>query len=204
MKLQSTIQSLLIPAAFAIFTSCAATHSDVSAPAQMDEAAMMEKWAAYATPNDAHKVLAAKAGRWSMKVRCFTAPGAPAVETNAISEMKWILDGRFLEDHTNGEMMGQPFQGLGHVGYDNIKGKYISTWTDNMCTGILKGEGTYDSATKTFTYASEMPDPMSGRYVTARSVERVIDNDHWVMQIHAPGPDGQEFMMMELVYTRAL
>ena len=32
-------------------------------------------------------------------------------------------------------MMGMPFEGIGRTGYDNVTGKYWSTWIDNMSTG---------------------------------------------------------------------
>ena len=36
-----------------------------------------------------------------------------------------------------------------------MKKKFVGSWVDNMGTGIMFSEGTYDPATKTFTYTSE-------------------------------------------------
>ena len=47
-------------------------------------------------------------------------------------------------------------------GYDNVKKKFLASWIDNMGTGIMNLEGTYDAATKSLTYHAEyepMPDP---------------------------------------------
>jgi len=41
------------------------------------------------------------------------------------------------------------------TGYDNIKEKIHCSWIDNMGTGIQFSEGTYDPATKTFTYTAK-------------------------------------------------
>jgi hypothetical protein len=163
----------------------------------------MKKWADFATPGEAHKVLNDKVGKWNMKVKMIMAPGAPAQESPATNEVKWIMDGRYLEDHTEGTFNGMPFHGLGHVGYDNMKKKYVGTWMDNMGTGISMSEGTYDAATKTFNYASEMPDPMQGKYLKGRTTERMIDKDHWVMSTYSPTADGKEYLCMEIDYTRA-
>ena len=46
-------------------------------------------------------------------------------------------------------MMGMPFQGMSTMAYDNGKKTFMSTWIDNMGTGILETEGTYDAGTKT-------------------------------------------------------
>jgi len=56
-------------------------------------------------------------------------------------------------------MMGMPFEGIGINGYDNLKKKFVSTWIDNMGTMIVMSTGTFDPATKTFTYMGEMDNP---------------------------------------------
>ncbi len=203
MKSVLVMSALFTFAAFA--SSCASVHSSASTPA-MSEAQMMEemntKWAAFATPGAAHQVLNERVGRWSLAVKMFM-PGAPApMESTGTNEVKWIMDGRYLQDTTTGESMGQTFSGLGTMGYDNLKQKYVGTWVDNMGTGIGVAEGTYDAATRTWTYACHNPDLMAGGYVPARSVERMVDHNHMVMQVFQAGPDGKEYMCMEISYTR--
>jgi hypothetical protein len=72
-----------------------------------------------------------------------------------------------------------------------------------MSTAIYYSEGTYDAATRTFTFTGESPDLMAGEYVESRWVETWTDDDHFVSQGYKPGPDGEEFLEMELRYTRA-
>jgi hypothetical protein len=74
--------------------------------------------------------------------------------------------------------MGQPFHGIGFTGYDNLKKKYVMSWMDNAATGIMYSEGTYDPATKTFTYVGECPDVMNGKYARSRTVDKMIDDKH--------------------------
>ncbi len=180
-----------------VFGSALATHAFTAQSA--DE---MKKIMELVSPGEAHKLLADKIGKWDMKVK-LTQPGIPAQESDATSEMKWILDGRFIEDHTTGSLADMPFTGRGFAGYDNMKKAYVSTWMDSMGTGIMMMEGTYDAATKTFTYTGEMQDPMQGKYVKTRSTEHMVDKDHMVMAMYTPGPDGKEMKMMEISYTRA-
>lgn len=164
--------------------------------------AMMAKWTEFMTPGPAHEVLNQKIGKWSMVVKAFEPGAAEPTESTATTEAKWILGGRYVEDHTEGSFMGMPFRGMGLTGYDNLKKKYVGMWIDNMGTGLLLAEGDYDAATKTFTYASQGPDVMAGEYVPMRSVEKIISADHWIMQMFRPGPDGEEYMSMEMHYTR--
>lgn len=189
--------------ASALALALCATACQSTSKHAMSEAEMMTKWTEYATPSESHKALESKAGRWSLKVKMFMAPGAPASESPATSESKWVMDGRYLEDNTTGSFQGQPFLGHGVTGYDNLTKKYNAVWFDNMGTGIMKSEGTYDAKTKTFTYASQQPDFAAGEYVKARVVETLVDNDHWTMQVYGPDPDGNEFLCMEIEYTRA-
>ena len=55
------------------------------------------------------------------------------------------LDGRVLIEEVTSSMMGMPFTGHGMTGYDNVTGKYWSTWTDSMSTGLMVSEGTCDA-----------------------------------------------------------
>ncbi len=167
-----------------------------------DERAMMEKWNAYMTPGEEHKLLAQKAGSWSMKVTSWMTPGGPPQVSEATSESRMVLGGRYLEDVTTGSFNGMPFEGRGLTGYDNISRKYVSTWVDNMGTGIMTGKGTYDPKTRSFTWRTEGPDVMSGKIKAYRGVDTIIDADSWKSEMFEKGPDGKERKSMEIVYRR--
>ncbi len=167
-----------------------------------EEQAMMQKWMAFATPGDGHKALAAKVGVWNGTVKMWMAPGAPPAESTGTSTFEMILDGRYLQDTTEGTANGQPFHGRGLTAYDNLKKKYVATWIDNMGTGIMVAEGTYDPLTKTFKYKSEAPDVVAGKYAPVRSVEKILSNDKWIMEMYGKAADGKEFRTMEITYTR--
>ena len=158
---------------------------------------------ALVAPNENHKVLEYKVGKWTGHMSLFMIPGAPPMESDLNSEVKWIMGGRFLHDTTGGTFMGQPFEGMGTSGYDNLKKKYVFTWIDNNSTSIMSGEGTWDAAKKTLTCKTSMPDPMSGKEMPARMVETVVDADHWKMEMNVTGPDGKEALAFRIEYKRA-
>jgi hypothetical protein len=190
----------------AVVTAGAATLAVQDKPREASAAAddpMMKKWQEYATPGAAHKALEPHVGNWNLKMKCSSKPGEAPMESDATSKVEWIMDGRFIQEKVSGTFMDAPFTGQGTCGYDNIKKKYVSSWLDNMGTGIMVNEGTYDAASKTFTYTGECPDPMTGKFVKSRMTQKWTDNDHWTMQAFHPGPDGKEFMAMELTATRA-
>jgi len=164
---------------------------------------MEKKWGEFRTPGEAHKALNFKVGKWDGAVKMWDPNQPNPRESTCTSEVKWIMDGRYLSDNTEGSFNGETFMGHGLSGYDNLKKRYAWVWIDNFGTGFMNAEGTYDAGSKTFKYTFEQPDLMAGKYAKARSVERVIDNDHWAMEMYAPGPDGKEYKNFEITYTRA-
>lgn len=201
MKSQFCIATLLLIPVGASF----AFHQEkkpTEAVAPKDDPAMA-KMKEFATPGPAHKVLDAKVGKWTAQVKVWMEPGKAPETSTGTAESKWILGGRYVEDTFTGTFMGQPFHGRGITGFDNLKKKYVTTWIDDAGTGIMHSEGTFDAPTKTFTYMGESPDCMAGKYVKSRAIDRMVDADHWTMQMYAPGPDGKEYMGMEIAYTRA-
>jgi hypothetical protein len=98
--------------------------------------------------------------------------------------------------------MGMPFEGHGTMAYDNVQKKYLSTWIDNMGTGIMFGSGTCANNGTEWSMTADMADPMSGKMVTTRSVTKLVDADHMTMDMFGPGPDGKEAKMMSIAATR--
>lgn len=158
------------------------------------------KMKAFATPGAAHAVLEPLAGTWQVEMKCF-APEGPQTSSGT-STVSWVLDKHFLEDRLEATWMGKPFHGLGHVGYDNLKKKYVLVWLDDQGTGAMACEGDYDASTKTFNYVGEMPDVRAGRYARGRLVEKIVDDKHFTLQMYGPGPDGSEMLTMQCDYRK--
>lgn len=154
-------------------------------------------------PNENHEVLKAFVGTWSYTGSFWMAPDAPPEAMIGTAECKMAYDGRFLKQKITGPWMGSTFEGLGFIGYDNIKEAYVSTWLDNSTTGIMLVMGEYDAATKTLEFEGTMSCPMTGekeRYY--RSQWTVYDEDSNTYTSYSRGPDGAEFKSMVLTYTR--
>lgn len=164
-----------------------------------DEAAMMEAFMAAGIPGEAHERLAESVGTWNMEIKMWMGPGEPSVTTGT-AERSMILDGRVLVEEVDSSMMGQPFQGYGMTGYDNVTGKYWGTWNDNVSTGISTSHGTYDAESNTYTYLGEAPNPMTGGTTKTRGTIKVSEGKE-VME-YFETHDGHEVKTMEIVYTR--
>jgi hypothetical protein len=155
----------------------------------------------WAVPGEHHKAINYKVGKWAVVVR-FLEPGKPALEATATSTQKWLMDGRFLQDTTDGNWLGLPFSGRGITAYDVARGKYVYTWIDNMSTAITVADGTHDPASGSLVWTGEAPHFVTGKLVRMRWVEKVIDSDHWRLDTYMTGADGQEMKSSEFMYTR--
>jgi hypothetical protein len=164
--------------------------------------AMMEAMMKAATPGPEHKRLDDLAGSWSFTTKMWMEPGAAPTESKGTAESKWILGGRFLEQDVHGDFMGMPFHGHGLFGYDNLKKKYVNVWMDSFATGFSTAEGTMDASGKVLTMTREDFDPTIGQKIKTRDVTRIVSKDKHDMEMYKILPDGKEFKMMEIHFTR--
>lgn len=166
-----------------------------------DPQAMMEMYKKLGTPGEPHKQLASLAGSWNTKTKEWMDPNKPPMESTGTCEEKVLLDGRFLQQECTGDMMGQPFTGIGVTGYDNYTKKYVSTWISSMGTGIFVMEGTGSADGKTVTLKGGHDDPIEG-HMNHRAVWKFPDANTQVFEMYTIGKKGKETKMMEITYTR--
>ncbi|MEO5754676.1 MAG: DUF1579 domain-containing protein [Chthoniobacterales bacterium] len=176
----------------------------------MNDPAMMAKMMELAKTGENHKLLGELAGTWSYTVKMWMGdPSASPMESKGTAVRKPIMDGRYYIMDATGKMEmpgadGKPqemtFLGKSVEGYDNVKQKFVSTWMDNMGTGIMMAEGSYDPATKTFTYNSEV-EMMPGMVTKVRETLKIVDKDHHLFEWFE-NRDGKDVKTMEINYTR--
>jgi len=177
------------------------TQSEEKVVTDQNQAPDMEIWKEYATPNENHKVLDAFVGNWDYTVKWWSSPNSEPEISKGTSEVKWIMDGRFLEKTAHGTSMDQPFEGMGITGYDNARKEYVSVWIDNMGTGVMVSSGKYDASTKTFEEKGEFTQPKMGE-TTFRGVTKIINGDKFVYEMYIKDKDWQEYKALEIVYMR--
>lgn len=174
----------------------------VQASPAMDSATMMKNWQAYMAPGDMHKMMASWNGTWTATVTMWMTPGAPPTTSISTSINKMTLGGRYQVSSFTGTFNGMPFEGMSTMGYDNTKKVFMSSWVDNMGTGMLNMEGPWDAANQTIDLKGKMLDPSTGKEISAHQTFHVKDPNTQTMMMFAPGSDGKEFKTMEIVFTR--
>lgn len=184
--------------------------SSSTATGQPSEADMMKMMIEMSKLNDNHKLLGELVGEWTYTVRMWMDPSKPPIESKGTASRKsewggryFVADasGKFPMPGPDGKIQQFDFKGRSTDAYDNAKQKFVSTWIDNMGTGVMFSEGTYDPATKTFTYRADL-DMAPGVKTPVRETIKVADKDHHTMEWFEQR-GGHEVKTMEIAYTRA-
>jgi len=183
-----------------------AGKADGKKPGEADMMAMMMEMA---KPGENHQRMQKLVGTWSYTSKWWMSPDAPPSESSGTTVTRAVMDGRYLlSDHTgkmqmpgpDGKPMDMEFKGMAIEGYDNAKKKYVASWIDNMGTGIMNLEGTYDPATKTLTYLADY-EPMPGMKTKIKEVVTRIDDDHHRLEFFE-NQGGKEVKTMQIDYAR--
>ncbi len=207
MKYKATFSGL-IAFAFAVFaaSSLLAQEKKDGKTTTPSREEMMARWQEFMTPGATHKKLDYFVGSWNVKSESWmNGPDGPATTSQGTAEYKMILGGRYLQEDFTGEMMQQPFNGMGFTGYDNFKKKYIGFWIDNSGTAMSTMEGEMDASGKTLTMWGKMDDPATGtkdhdiKYVT-----RIVDNNTNIFEVYDITAQGDKQPMLKLTYTRKM
>lgn len=185
------MKKIFLTALTALFTLSAFAQSEAD----------MQKWMEYATPGDMHKMLAKYNGRWTATTKMWMAPGQPPMESTADVTTDMYMGDRYQKSSYNGDFGGMPFNGESTTGYDNTRKVFTNTWIDNMSTGIMYSEGTWNAATKSVEFKGTATDPMAGKATPFREVMTFNSDDSYKMEMYNE-MDGKEFKSMEITFTR--
>jgi hypothetical protein len=180
-----------------------ADDKKAAAPPSADaQKAMMEAYTRMGEIRPEHKQLKFFEGSWTSATKMWMDPSAPPQQSTGAMTVTPLYDGRYLVFKQEGDYNGAKFEGQGYFGFENLRGKFFSTWLDSMSTGFWLAYGTYDAAKKTYTFHGEMPDPMKpGANTKVRQLFRIVDDNHYVFDWYETH-DGKETHGMEITYTR--
>lgn len=184
-------------------TGVAEVKKDAAPKPELDSATRMKNWMAYSTPGDMQKMMASWNGEWTGEVSMWMDPSAPPEKATIKTMNKMLLGGRYQTSTHSGTMMGMPFEGISTMGYDNAKKQFISTWIDNMGTGLVTMNGGWNESTKTIELKGKMVDPEAGdgSELNSRETMQVVDEKTQLLTMYCE-KNGKEVKTMEIRYTR--
>lgn len=204
------MKNLLFAACTAfLFIACDKVKMDVKTEKTeewkpVDSATANKAWMEYATPGKMHKMLAKSDGMWNgANTTWMENSGKPMTSTSEATN-KMIFEGRYQVSEHKGNFMGMPFEGMSITGYDNAKKKFVSTWINNMGTGIMNMEGEWNASTKSIEFKGKMTDPARpGKDCDVREVYTFVDDNTQKLEMYGPdSKTGKEFKTMEILFTR--
>ena len=187
-----------------ILTACSSTESKQSVSDwgdnPLENPEFMEANLAYMTPGEEHAKLAAHAGSWNVRTKMFMTVDAEAVEMDATADSEMVLGGRFLVEEYHGTLMGEPFDGLLIVGFNKLTTEYFSVWMDTWGTAFHTARGS-ENGDGAIAMAGKIHDVLTPEGRTYRHVLREAGSGY-VVELYDTLPDGTEWMVMEMTYTR--
>jgi len=167
-----------------------------------DSATVSKAWEKHMTPSKTHEIMAKDNGIWEEEITMWYSRKSEPVKATFIVENKMILGGRYQEATHKGNMMGMPFEGKSTLAYDNTAQEYVSTWVDNMGTGIMVMKGKFNSDTKSINFEGKTIDPLTRKEKKVKEIFTYIDENTQKMEMFDTDYDGKEFKSMEAILKR--
>ena len=169
----------------------------------VDSATAMQKMMEVGTPGPEHQLLAKSDGTFDAEVTMWMNEGSAPMVSKSSCTNKMVYGGRYQQSTFKGDFGGMPFEGTSVTGYDKAEKMFVSTWMDNMSTGIMTMKGTWDEAAKAINFKGKMICPANGIECEMREVYKIVDDNTQIMEMY--GPDmktGKEYKNMEIKLTR--
>ena len=171
-------------------------------PMSKEQKAMMEAMQRAGEIRPEHKQLAYFVGDWNSSTTMWMDPKKPPQKTEGTSHTVALFGGRYIETHYEGTFQGEPLNGQGLFGFDNLKGKFFNTWIDNGSTGFWLAWGSYDAASKSYTFNGEMDDELkAGAKTAVREVVHVTDPSHYTFEWYETRA-GKESKTLQIDYSK--
>jgi len=180
----------------------AQTGKKGAGPAPPGSASLVKAMTNAMEPGEAQKKLDFLVGTFDVKIRTWVDPSKPPYESTATSIATWVLGGRYVQQMLAGNIMGEPWSGMGYAGYDNVAKKYVATYMDSGSTGMEWFSGAVSPDGKLAKLTATMTDDSTGKPVKVEMRLSVEANGDHVTEMWQAGPGDKMVKIMELQYAR--
>ena len=178
-------------------------NTSTAPPDSAAQAEMMKAWQDFATPGPEHAWMNNHAGTWACdSVAQWMDPAQPPTFSKATDVVTVAMNGLYQMSDFSSNMMGMEMKGHGMMGFDKMKKKFVLSWIDNLGSGIVQMEGSYDEATKTLNMSGKQSDPGLKKETDMRQVLTFHSDDNYTMTMYGTGHDGKEAKFMEGIFKR--
>lgn len=153
-------------------------------------------------PGPGQKKLDVLVGEFDVKVLTWLDAAKPPYESMAVAVSKWVLGNRYVQNMLSGFIGGEPWSGIGYVGYDNTGKKYQATFMDSASTGMQWFTGAIAEDGKSAKLTATIHDAITQKLVKAEMRLRMSPDGNHVTELWEATQAGKMVKVMELQYTR--
>jgi hypothetical protein len=171
-------------------------------------------WMRRGLPGPGHAALEPLVGTWDVHMSFYATFGRSPDEPPIVAEgfnckRQWVAGRRYVEDLTEGTVMGAPYWRKGWLGYSNMDKRYewitIDGANSNMMIyagNAIAGGKVLTSMTGVFTDQGVAGEQYVGKPVGMRTVITIESNDRHIFELYFNPPDKPEVLATRQVYTR--
>jgi hypothetical protein len=172
----------------------------------------MPDWLRRGLPGPEHKALEPLVGTWRVHMSFYATFGRspdepPIVAEGFICKRRWVADGRYIEDITE----GATYWRKGWLGYSNMDRRYewvtIDAVNSNMMIysgAAVPGNNTAISMSGTFTDQGVAGEQFVGKSIGMRTAIMIDGQDRHVFELYFGPPGKPEVLATRQVYTRVI
>jgi len=172
-------------------------------PVSKDADGGMARWIKTMQPSAAHARLGELIGKYDVTMKMQMMPGAPAIETKGTAEFAWFAEGKWLQETWSIEMMGQMVKGIGHLGYDNFKERFVWCKVDSMQTSLQTASGHFDQSGDNLILWGTIDEPMTPEQdKQVKYVYRGFGQDKFTLEVHDMMIGESNTKVLEFEYVR--
>jgi hypothetical protein len=147
-----------------------------------------------------HARLTAMCGAWDVEMTFWFQPGRPGVPAKAISTIRPLFDGLFIEEKIEGTLNGARFTTLAWTGFNTDSHQYEATRIASTNTIRIAETGTYDEKSNQFELKADYP--LAGDTWHQRTVIQQTSPDALIATSYLSFGKVPEWKAVEIKYTR--
>ena len=183
-------------------------------PAESSQTQDMPGWMRRGLPGKEHAALNPLVGTWRARYEVYGTLGRrgdepPIVSDDVTTRREWIGGGRFIEDTTEGTLMGAPLWRRGWLGYSNVDRRYEWITIDSVNSTMMIYSGAPGSATAqpivmegAFTDQGVAGEETVGKRVGMRTVIRIESDNRHVFELYFRRPGEKDVLALRTIYVR--
>lgn len=159
-------------------------------------------WIELGQPGTEHRELERFVGDWNVRISSRATPTQDPEVSQGRSNIAWVLDNRFIEEHFTGSVAGHSYTGCGFFGYEKATRRYVNVWLESLATGVTLMYGSFDATQFIFHFEGTVYDPLLGRQKLIKTRVSFVSKDEFTMSMFEKTPAGEEFVSFDLGYRR--